>query len=118
MMTSATSADRQVDEEDPVPADVVGQEATQRGADERAPSAEDGAEQALVLAALGGREEVADDRQRDREDGAGAEALDAAEGDELPHLLARGRTASEPSRKRLMPNISIGRRPKRSDSLP
>ena len=32
-------------------------------------------------------EEVADDRQRDREDGAGAEALQAAGSDELPHLL-------------------------------
>ena len=41
--------------------------------------AEDGAEQALVLAALGGREQVADDRERDREQRAGAEALDAAE---------------------------------------
>ena len=34
MMYSADGADRDVDEEDPVPADVVGQEATERRADE------------------------------------------------------------------------------------
>ena len=50
--------------------------------------AEDGAEEALVLAALGRREQVADDRERDREERAGAEALDAAEQDQLPHVLA------------------------------
>ena len=33
-------------------------------------------------------EQVADDRQGDREEGAGAKALDAAEQDQLPHLLA------------------------------
>ena len=49
--------------------------------------AEDGAEEALVLAPLRRREDVADDRQRDREQRAGAEALDAAGTDELPHLL-------------------------------
>ncbi len=44
--------DRQVDEEDPVPAEVVGQEAAQARADEEG-DAEDGPEQALVLAPLG-----------------------------------------------------------------
>ena len=47
------------------------------------------AEQALVLAAFGRREQVADDGERDREERAGAEALDAAEQDQLPHGLAQ-----------------------------
>ena len=70
--------------------------------------AEDGAEQALVLAASGGREQVADDRQRDGEQRAGAEALDAAEEDQLPHGLRRPDRA-EPIRKMAMPIRSIGR---------
>ena len=59
---------------------LVGEEAAERRADEER-DAEDGAEEALVLAAFGGREQVADDGERDREQGAGAEALDAAEED-------------------------------------
>ena len=42
-------------------------------------AAEHGAEQALVLAALVRGEQVADNRERDREERAGADALDAAE---------------------------------------
>ena len=80
--------ERQVDEEDPVPADRVGQEAAQRRTDDRR-EREDPTEQPLVLAPLARAEEVADDGERDREDRAGAEALDAAEQDELPHLLAQ-----------------------------
>ena len=53
----------------------------------RTREAEHGPEQALILAPLRRREQVADDRQRDREQCARAEALDAAEHDELPHLL-------------------------------
>ena len=79
---------RSVDEEDPVPADVIGQEAAQRRPDQRADS-EDSSEEALVLAPLGRREEIADHGQRDREDGAGAEPLEAARGDQLPHLLGQ-----------------------------
>ena len=59
-------------------------------------SAEDRPEEAQVLAALGRRVEVGDDREGDREDGAAAEALEAAEQDELPHLLAEAGTG--PSR--------------------
>ena len=65
----ADRADGQVDEEDPVPAEVVRQPAAQQRTDDRG-DAEDGAEETLVAAALTRREEVADDRQRDREDGA------------------------------------------------
>ena len=64
-----------------------------------------------------GREEVTDDRQRDREDGARAQALDAAGRDELPHLLGQagqGRTDEEQADA----EQEIGRRPNRSDSLP
>ena len=82
----ADDADRDVDVEDPVPAERVGQEATERRA-EQGGDAEHGAEQALVLAALLGGEQVADDRQRDREQRAGAEALDAPEQDQLLHGL-------------------------------
>ena len=58
--------DRDVDVEDPVPAEVLGQQpADERAGDER--DAEDGAEEALVLAALLRGEQVADDRERDRE---------------------------------------------------
>ena len=83
-------ADRDVDEEDPVPADRVGDDAADERPDERR-QPEHGAEEAEVLAALGRRVEVRDDRERDREDGAAAEALEPAEQDELPHLLAEAR---------------------------
>ncbi len=71
-----------------MPADRVGQEAPERRTDDRR-EREDPTEQPLVLASLARAEEVADDGERDREDGAGAKALDAAEQDELPHLLAQ-----------------------------
>ena len=74
----ATEADRDIDVEDPVPADLLGQEAADERADDEG-DAEDGTEQALVLAALGRREQVTDDRQRDREQRTGADALDPAE---------------------------------------
>ena len=78
--------DREVEEEDELPADRVGDESADRGPDQdRQP--EDRAEEALVPAALGRCEEVGDDRQRDREERPGAEALDAAGADQLPHLL-------------------------------
>ena len=80
--------ERDVDEEDPVPAEVVGDQAAD-GRTEQEADAEHGAEEALVLAALRRREDVGDDGQRDREQRAGAEALEAAEGEELPHLLAQ-----------------------------
>ena len=53
MMYEGDSADGQVDVEDPVPADVVGQPAAQQRAEDRG-DAEHGAEEALVAAALRG----------------------------------------------------------------
>ena len=77
---------RQVDEEDPVPADRVGDDPADGRPDDRA-EAEHRPEEALVLAPLRRREDVADDRERHREQRARAKALDPAEEDELPHLL-------------------------------
>src|SRR3712207_7207951 len=48
---------------------------------------EDRPEEALILAAFGGREDVADHGERDGEKSAGAESLDAAEQDQLEHVL-------------------------------
>ena len=79
--------DRNVDEEDPVPADVVRQDAAEEGSDKEG-DAEDGTEETLVFASLGRSEEISDDCQRDREEGAGTEALDATEQDQLLHGLA------------------------------
>ena len=77
---------RQVDVEDPAPAEVVDEEpAEQRADDRREP--EHGAEVALVLAALARRDDVADDGQRDHDQPAGAEPLHGAKADQLPHAL-------------------------------
>jgi hypothetical protein len=78
--------DRQVDVEDPAPRGVVDQEA----ADQRpghAADPEDGTEDALVAAAVARRDDVADDRLREDDEPAAAEALHRAEGDELAHAL-------------------------------
>ena len=68
--------DRQVDVEDPPPREVVDEEpAEQRPDDGR--DAEDGAEDALVAAAVARRDDVADDGDRGHDQAAGAEALQA-----------------------------------------
>ena len=97
MTTSTTSADRDVDQEDPVPAEVIRDQPAERRPDQGR-HAEHGPEEALVPAALRRREDVTDHRQRHREEGAGTQSLDAAEHDELPHLLrqaAQHRTDQE-----------------------
>ena len=85
--------DRQVDEEHERPADGVGDDAADGRPDEHG-QAEHGAEQALVAAALGWREQVADDRERDREERAGAETLDAARADRAATSPATARPAA------------------------
>ena len=67
--------------------DVVGDHAAQARPDQRR-HPEHGSEQPQVLAPLGGGVQVGDDREGDREDRAAAQALEATEQDELPHLLA------------------------------
>src|SRR4029077_10492313 len=79
-------ADRDVDLEDPAPAPVVGDEPAGGGADDRA-EAEDAAKQALHAAAAFGREQVADDCENRGEQHAAEDALDAAEHDQLRHVL-------------------------------
>ena len=57
-----------------------------------------------------GREQVADDGERDRKQRAGAEALDAAEEDQLPMVWLKAERA-EPIRKITMPIMKMGLRP-------
>jgi len=77
-------ADRHVDVEDPAPTGdaeerlLTGEEATyDRSEDGR--RTEDGEEVALVARTLAGADEVTDDREREGEQTAGADALDRAE---------------------------------------
>ena len=75
-------ADRRVDEEDPLPADVLGEDAAEQHAD-RAAGTRDGApdcERLVALLALGERRR--EDRERRRGDHRAAEALDGARRDE------------------------------------
>ena len=87
--------DRHVDEEDPAPAVdaedglLPGEEAADDRAEHRR-GAEHGQEVALVLGALTGRHDVADDRQRQGEQTAGAEALHGAERREAEHRGGEG----------------------------
>ena len=95
-------ADGQIHEEHPLPADGVGDDPADRRADERA-QPEDRADEALVLAALRRVEQVADDRKGDREERPGAEALERAKADELPHFTReprqRGADEEDPDRE-------------------
>jgi hypothetical protein len=93
--TSRSDADRHVDEEDPAPAgdaeDRGGAcEETAEHRAEDARGAEDGQEVALVLGALTRRHDVADDRQREREQAAGADALESPERGQLVHRVREG----------------------------
>ncbi len=83
-------ADRHVDEEDPAPAGDAEQvvAAGEEAADERAEHArrpEHRHEVAGVLGALARRDDVADDREHEREQAARAEALEGTERRELRH---------------------------------
>ena len=82
--------ERHADQEDPAPADVVGQVA----ADERAGDAReapDGAEEPLDLRPLVQGEQVAQHGQHDRPDRAGPQPLDRPHRDQLAHRLRRPR---------------------------
>ena len=80
-------ADRKVDVEDPAPGEVVDEEPAEQRPDHRR-DAEDGAEVALVPAALARRDDVADDGDRHHDQAAGTEPLERAEADQLGHVLA------------------------------
>ena len=88
-------ADRHVDQENPAPAGDAqdrlgaGEEPADQRSDDRG-HAERGQEVALVLGPLPRREHVAHDRQRQRHQAAGAEALEGPEGRQADH---RGRKA-------------------------
>src|SRR5436189_45198 len=80
------AADGEVDVEDPAPGEVVDEEAADQRPDHgRDP--EDAAEVALVAAALARRDDVADDRDRRHHQASAAEPLEAAERDQLRHVL-------------------------------
>ncbi len=81
-------ADGQVHVEDPAPRQVLGEEATDERPDDR-PESEHDREDHRDLRALLDRVHVGHDRLRDREDAAGAGALEPAEENELQHR-ARG----------------------------
>ena len=85
-------AERHVDEEHPAPAGdaqdllLAGEEAARQRAEHRR-RAEDGHEVALVPGALAGCHDVTDDRQRQREQPARAQALDRPERRQLVHRV-------------------------------
>jgi hypothetical protein len=99
--------DRHVDQEDPAPAGdaedrvLAGEEAADDRAQDRG-RAEDGEEVALVLGALSGRNDVADDREGEGEQATGPEALDRAEEGELLHRVGERAQHAEPTMKIVM----------------
>ncbi len=102
-------AQRQVDEEDPAPGQVVGEDAAQCRPDERG-HGPDAGDVALHLGALGQGVDVADDRHAHRLHRARAEALDEPEDDEAGMLQAMPHS-SDPRTKSPMPSSITGLRP-------
>src|SRR5207302_232979 len=79
-------ADRQVDVEDPAPTEVVGEIAAEERPDD-AGKTEDAAENALDAAAFGWRENLRNDGEDGRRQHATGQTLQAAEDDQLRHVL-------------------------------
>ena len=79
-------ADRNIDVEDPAPAEIVGEVATDGRSDDGG-EAEDPAEDALQLGTLRGRVEVTDGGEDAREEDPSEHALQGTEADELGHVL-------------------------------
>ncbi len=73
-----------------MPRPRIGDEPTQRRPDDRG-EPEDPGQYSLVLAALRGREQVADRYKRDRHHGAATKALERPEADQLDHSLRKPR---------------------------
>ena len=82
--------DRHVDVEDPLPRPVVGEEAAEQRPEDRRTS-EDGADRALVLAAVAQRDDVGDHRGRRHGQPAAADALQRARPDQPGHRLRETR---------------------------
>ncbi len=89
--------DRNIDVERPAPAQVVGEQAAQRGPDDRG-DAEDGAQRTLVAPAIPQRDDVGDQRHRGHHQPAAADPLDRPRADQHHHVLrdaAEHRAADE-----------------------
>ena len=79
-------AQRHVDVEDPAPRQVLGEEAAQQRPGDAGQAPHTG-EVARVATTFARRDDVADDRERQRHQAAGAEPLHGPGGNELPHRL-------------------------------
>ena len=106
-------ADREVDEEDPAPAGLVGEEAAdQRPGDEA--QAHQAGEHALERGAAATGVEVGDEDEREAFERARAEALQPAPGDQLRHVLRRGRQRRaeqeerHPDQQQRAPPVPVG----------
>ena len=77
-------ADRKVDVEDPVPGELLDEEAAEQRTDD-ARDPEHRPEQSLVAAALAGRDDVSDDRLGADHQPAAPETLNGPERDQLGH---------------------------------
>jgi hypothetical protein len=82
----AEEAERQVDVEDPAPRQMLGEQSAGQWS-EHGRGAERGTEVAHVAAQLAGADDVGAHRHRDRQQAAGAHALDGPERDELVERL-------------------------------
>ena len=107
---SATSADRQVDEEHPAPADVVGEEAADQRAGDEAEAHQPG-QRALQRGAAAARVEVGDEDERQAFQRARAQALQRAERRPAAPSICAAADSAEPSRNSTMPISSSARRP-------
>jgi hypothetical protein len=108
--------DRQRDQEHPAPVGVVGDPATAQRSEDRAGS-EGRPGHTLPPAAVTRRDEVADDGHGERDQRAGAEALDAARPDELRHRATggaddrAGHEENEPEQDQRTAAVDIGQSP-------
>ena len=80
-------ADREVDVEDPVPGELLDEEAAEQRTDD-ARHTEHRPEESLVATALTGRDDVSDDRLGTDHQPTASETLNGPEGDQLGHAAA------------------------------
>jgi hypothetical protein len=106
--------DRDVQPEDPLPLDPLGDRAAEHGASEDGQAGDRGEDAERARAALG-REGGADERERERRDERGAGALNRARRDQRARAR-RERTPRRRRRTRPRPTANMRRRPSRSPS--